>query len=151
VAVLDLTPVGSPEVQSTLLARVSASRPPTPGPVVVPPSQVRGRPATSAELAACKSASGLYRKATGAGWTALATYARGPLLGIKGDVLDTVDSLLLRFYWDAQTPEAAAHWVRRTDKGYALDLAYLRGRVSIGGNDLGHWLTGEQPKPKEAA
>jgi hypothetical protein len=142
-----LTAVGDPAIDAELTKRVAASKPVAPPLPPLPPPEIPWRDATAAELASCRSAAGLLKKARGDGWAVQARFARGPYIGAKdGQPLYTVDSMVLLFRWTWRL-EAYATWYRRDDE-WKLGSAYqIRPHVALGGNELGHWLCGTEPAP----
>lgn len=132
-------------------ARVEAKRPAPWEPPRTPDADVEWTPANgSAELAACKAATSVLKRAEAAGWRVDAWYARGPLMGADGDVLQhDVEALTLLFYW--RHLEAWAWWINRGTKWELASAWHLRPVTRLGGNDLTHWLCGTEPKTKKEA
>lgn len=146
----DLTPVGNPEINAELARRVAAANPVEEPPPPLPPPEIPWRLATDLEIASCRSAKSVLAKAHAAGYRTRALFARGPYIGADGQPLDTADALMVGFVW-ARQPMAHAIWWRRKDK-WEFGSAYtIHPTVELGGNDLGHWLCGTEPKKKEAA
>lgn len=89
--------------RSALAPWTPPRRPPTP--------RVVARPATDVEVASCRSAKALLRKAEAAAWSAEMLYACGPLLT---DHERFVELLALRVARDADY--AVGWWTRDTEK-----------------------------------
>lgn len=82
-------------------------RPPVPAP------EVPSRPTTDEELASCASAHRTVKKASKNGWMVWSFWARGPLIGDDGKVLEIVNSIGLRMTRDGE--RITAVWVTRKD------------------------------------
>lgn len=145
---MTLTPVGDPEVDRLLAERVEASKA-TAVVETLPPPEVLQRPPTMEEMASCKSAASLERRAMALGWKVTTWYSRGPLIGADGQQLGRCDCLALVFRWD-DPPEAWAVWRRRLDRdepAWEFGSGWLLGPpVRLASAAVAHWLAGTAPK-----
>lgn len=140
-----------------LLERIEARRLAgiKPGPEPLPAPTQRWRPATDAELAACKPAATMLKKALALGWQVQADSAIGPYMGSDGTSLGEARAVSLIFRW-RRFPDAHATWYdrgKKTPKGatvWECEAGLLAPIAKVTGTALGHWLAGTAPKEAAA-
>jgi len=118
-------------------------------PVVVPPPEVRGRPAADSEVP--RGGRTLVNAARKAGWDCEVSYARGTWLEADGTPAYVVDSIVARFRHPATGQRAAATWVRKPTgdpDAYTFSSGHWQGELGlVNARDLKARLRDHAPRP----